>query len=138
LAIAPDKSEWHQKQVGLLRYLISAEGVGRSENKIDTILKCEIPESIKDIESFLGFANFYRCFIDGFSKISDSQTELTKKTNEKFGWKANLRNQIALDTLTKHCANAPILRHFEPVRPMVIETDASDFAIDAVFSQVIA
>jgi hypothetical protein len=134
LAIAPDKSEWHQKQDGLLRYLISAEGVGRSENKIDTILKWEIPESIKDIESFLGFANLYRRFIEGFSKICYSQTELTKKTSEKFGWKVNLRNQIALDTLTKHFANGPILRHFEPIRPMVIETDASDFAIDAEFS----
>ena len=108
-----------------------------SEDKIDTILKWEIPESVKDVQSFLGFANFYRRFIEGFSKICYPLTELTKKTNEKFDWKANLRNQIAFDTLKKHFTEAPILRHFEPVWPMVIETDASDFAIGAVLSQVI-
>jgi hypothetical protein len=108
-----------------------------SEDKIDTILKWEIPESVKDVQSFLGFANFYRRFIEGFSKICYPLTELTKKTNEKFDWKANPRNQIAFDTLKKHFTEAPILRHFEPVWPVVIETDASDFAIGAVLSQVI-
>jgi hypothetical protein len=137
LAIAPDKCEWHQKQVEFLGYIISGEGVSMSEDKIDTILKWEIPESVKDVQSFLGFANFYRRFIEGFSKICYPLTELTKKTNEKFDWKANPRNQIAFDMLKKYFTEAPILRHFEPVWPVVIETDASDFAIGAVLSQVI-
>ena len=59
LAIAPDKCEWHQKQVEFLGYLISGEGVSISEDKIDTILKWEIPESVKDVQSFLRFAYFY-------------------------------------------------------------------------------
>jgi hypothetical protein len=62
--------------------------------------------------------------------------ELTKKTNEKFDWKANPQNQIAFDTLKKHFTEAPILQHFEPVWPVVIGTDACYFAIGAVLSQV--
>jgi hypothetical protein len=137
LAIAPDKCEWHQKQVEFLGYLISGKGVSMSEDKIDTILKWDIPESVKDVQSFLGFANFYRHFIKGFSKIWYPLTELTKKTNEKFDWKANPRNQIAFNTLKKYFPKAPILQHFEPVWAVVIETDANDFAIGAVLSQVI-
>jgi hypothetical protein len=69
LAIAPDKCEWHQQHVEFLGYLISEEGVSMSEDKIDTILKYEIRESFKDVQSFLGFAHFYRHFIERFSKI---------------------------------------------------------------------
>jgi hypothetical protein len=63
--------------------------------------------------------------------------ELTKKTNEILEWNANPRNQIAFDTPKKYFTEAPILQHFEPVWPVVIETDASDFAIGIVLSQVI-
>jgi hypothetical protein len=75
LAIGPDKCEWHQKQVEFLGYLISGEGVSMSEDKIDTIPKWQIPESVKDDQSFLGFANFYWRFIQGFSKICYSLTQ---------------------------------------------------------------
>jgi hypothetical protein len=72
-----------------------------SEDKIDTILKWEIPESVKDVQSFLGFANIYQCFIEGFSKICYLLTELTRRTNEKFDWKSNPRNVIAFHMLKK-------------------------------------
>ena len=58
LAIAPDKCEWHQKQVEFLGYVILGEGVSMSEDKIDTILKWEILDSVKDVQCFLRFANF--------------------------------------------------------------------------------
>jgi hypothetical protein len=53
-----------------------------SEDKIDAILNWDIPESVKDVQSFLGFASFYRQFIEGFSMIYYPLTGLTKKTNE--------------------------------------------------------
>jgi hypothetical protein len=64
-------------------------------------------------------------------------TELTKKMKEKFDWKANPQNQIAFDTPKKYFTVASILRHFGPVWPVVIETDASDFTFGTVLSQVI-
>jgi hypothetical protein len=57
--------------------------------------------------------------------------------NKKFDWKANLQNQIAFNTQKKHFTKAPILRHFEPVWHVVIETHAGDLAICTVLSQVI-
>jgi hypothetical protein len=62
--------------------------------------------------------------------------ELNKKTNKKIDWKANPRNQLAFGTLKKYCMEPPILRRFERVWPVVIETDTSNFAIGVVLSKV--
>jgi hypothetical protein len=59
LDIPPNQCEWNQKQVEFLGYLISGEGVSMSENKIETIPKWEIPESVKDVQSCFRFANIY-------------------------------------------------------------------------------
>jgi hypothetical protein len=87
LAIALDQCKWHQKQVEFLGYIISGEGVSISEDKIDTILNWEILESVLNVQSFFGFANFYQRFITGFSKTCHPFTELTKNMNAKFNWK---------------------------------------------------
>jgi len=108
-----------------------------SENKIDTILKWEIPGSIKHVQSFLAFANFYRRFIQGFPMICYLLTELTEKIKEMFDWKANPQNEIAFGTLKKYFTEASILRQIRTVWPVVIETDARDVTFGTVLSQVI-
>ena len=109
LAIAPDKYELHQKQVGLLGYLIIGKGVSMSEDTIDTILQWVISESVKKVQSFLGFVNFYQYFIERFSNMRHILILLTQKTNESFDWKQNPWHQIASDTLKKHFTEVPIL-----------------------------
>jgi hypothetical protein len=72
--------------------------------------------------------------MEGFSMICYPLMELTKRTIEKLNWKANPWNQIAFDMLKKYFTEAPIVWHFKPIWPIVIETDTSDFAIRAVRS----
>jgi hypothetical protein len=62
---------------------------------------------------------------------------VNKKTNTNFEWKANPQHQIAFDMLKKYRTEALILQDCEPVWPVVIETDTSNFAIGAVLSPVI-
>ena len=50
-----------------------------TEAKVEELKKWPLPESIVDVQSFMGFANFYRRFIEGFSKIVKPLTDLTKK-----------------------------------------------------------
>jgi hypothetical protein len=106
------------------------------EDIIDTILKWEIPVSVKDDESFVGIANSYRLLIEGFFTICYPFPELTKNTIDNIDSKANPRTQVAFDMQKKYLTEVPILYHFESVWPIAIETEQSDFAFGAVLSQL--
>ena len=70
LTIAPDNCEWHRSRVNFLGYIISPEGVEMDQEKIRTVVKLEAPDSVERVQSFLGFANFYRRIIEGYSKLT--------------------------------------------------------------------
>src|ERR1700712_2354959 len=132
LAIEPEKCDWHVSRVDYLGYVISEDGIEMSDEKVQSVRDWEAPKSVKDIQSFLGFANFYRRFIEGYSKLTRPLTDLTKKS-EKFVWSDEC--QRVFQELKDRFTSAPILRHFDPVLPTIVECDASDFAIGAVLSQ---
>jgi hypothetical protein len=103
--------------------------------KVKSIKDWAEPRSVKNVQQFLGFANFYRRFNDGFSKVARPLTELTKQeAKKKFTWSEGAGS--AFTTLKRLFTQAPILVHFHPEKPTVVETDASDFALSAVLSQV--
>ena len=85
-----------------------------------------------DVRSFLGFANFYRRFIHGFFSTVKHLTELTKK-DLRFHWDND--QQLAFEELKQRFSSAPILAHFDFVRDVIIETDASDYVSAGVLSQ---
>jgi len=103
-----------------------------SKDKVQAVLDWKVPKSLTEVQSFLGFANFYRRFIHDYSKVAQPLTELTKKT-EKWEW--NYKAERAFEELKQRFTSAPILSHFDAQKPVIIETDASDFAIGAVLSQ---
>jgi len=65
LAVAPEKCEWHTSKVEFLGYIISADGVSMAEDNVQTLLEWAPPMNVTAVQSFLGFANFYRRFIGG-------------------------------------------------------------------------
>src|SRR5436853_7701508 len=79
LALSPEKCEWHRSRVNFLGYIISEDRVEMDQEKIKTVQKWQEPTTVKDVQSFLGFVNFYCCFILGCSKITRPLTDLTKK-----------------------------------------------------------
>jgi hypothetical protein len=70
LAVAAHKSFFHVQEVEFLGYIINANGVEMSTRKVEAVLSREIPKNLKDIQRFLGFANFYRRFIKNFSGVA--------------------------------------------------------------------
>ena len=67
-------------------YLVSSSSIGMDRAKVSVVLDWPIPKSIKEIQSFLGFANFYRKFIKSYSMLTTPLTNLTRKTKHKFTW----------------------------------------------------
>ena len=99
--------------------------------KIKTIQDWPEPRKVRDIQSFLGFANFYRRFIYNYSDIIIPLTHLTRKHAK---WNFNEDCRKAFDTLKEAFTTAPVLVHWEPDCQLTVETDASDYALAAILS----
>ena len=72
------KCHFHQDEVRFLGYVVSAEGVRMEDERIEVVRTWPEPQSVRDIQVFIGFANFYRRFIQGFSRIAAPLTSLLK------------------------------------------------------------
>jgi hypothetical protein len=128
----PEKCSFHQDEVEYLGYIVSPAGVKMDPKKVSAVLDWPEPSSVHDLQVFLGFANFYRRFVQGYSHIIAPLTRLLKK-GHSFIFDDSARQ--AFGQLKTAFTTAPILAHFQPDRPSTVETDASDFAIAAVLSQ---
>ena len=82
LAVSPKKCMWKKPKVEFLRYTIGRDGIEMSTDKVDAVLSWKTLNSLKEVQAFLGFANFYRRFIRDYSKVACPLTELTKKTEQ--------------------------------------------------------
>ena len=126
-----EKCEFHTTSVEFLGFLITPKGISMDLKKVQTILDWPIPTNLSELRSLLGFCNFYRRFIKNYSSIVTPLTQLTKK-DAPFTWAK--KQQQAVDTLKKAFTSADLLRHFDPDKQLVLETDASDYAIAGILS----
>ena len=100
------------------------EGLTMADDKVKCIQDWPEPHKVCDIQSFLGFANFYQRFVDRYSAITVPLTRLTRKG---LPWNFTQECQDAFNKLKLTFTSAPILF-------LVVETDASDYALAAILS----
>ncbi|XP_022975335.1 uncharacterized protein LOC111474513 [Cucurbita maxima] len=108
------------------------EKIGRDSDKIKAIQEWKIPTSVSDVQSFLGLANYYRRFVEGFSRRAAPLTELLKKDHP---WSWSNKCQMTFEDLKATMTRDPVLRLVDVTKPFEIETDASDFALGGVLIQ---
>jgi len=132
LYAAPPKCEFHKDSVEYLGFILSTDGLKMAEDKVKTILDWPEPRKIKDVQSFLGFCNFYRRFIYGYSDIVIPLTRLTRKN---FPWNFDEKCRTAFEMLKQQFTQAPVLTKWVPDSEMILETDASDYALAAIISR---
>ncbi|KAJ1598918.1 hypothetical protein NDA14_005520 [Ustilago hordei] len=121
--------------VEFLGYIIKPTGVEMDPEKVQTVKEWPMPESIHDIQRFLGFANFYRRFITHFAQIAKPLTSLVKPTEHFKKFELPEEARQAFHKLIQAFTTAGVLRHFNYHLPTRLETDASDFAIAGVLKQ---
>ncbi|CEP15198.1 hypothetical protein, partial, partial [Parasitella parasitica] len=125
--------EFDVTKVQFLGFVISPQGISMDPEKVKSIAEWPAPKSVHDVQVFLGLANFYRRFIKNYSKVCTPLTALLKK-DVPFKW--TTATEATFNELKKHITSDPILQHYNPDLPCIIETDASDFALGAVCSQL--
>ncbi len=116
-----------------LGYVVSPEGVAMDDHKVQAVLNWPKPMTIKELQRFLCFANFYKCFIRDFSFIAAPLTSMTKRGEVAYSGHQQLTQQSG--HLKERFSTAPILHHPDPEREFVVEIDASSTGVGAVLSQ---
>ena len=131
LYACPDKCHFSKDTIEYLGFILSKEGLKMDPSKVQTIQDWPEPHKVKDIQSFLGFAKFYCCFISDYSDIVIPLTWLTcKGILHNF----TVPTQKTFQALKSAFISAPVLTHWVPNKPIIIETDASDYALGAILS----
>jgi len=131
LYLKPEKCEFDQSEVEYLGVIVGNGKIRMDPVKIQGISEWPTPKCKCDLQSFLGFCNFYRRFIHHFAQIAHPLHYLTG--NIPFNWTSKC--QTTFDQLKTLITSAPILtmaNHYDKFR---LETDASEYAIGAILSQ---
>ncbi|KAK3516402.1 hypothetical protein QTP70_010488 [Hemibagrus guttatus] len=133
LFLKAEKCTFHQPSVQFLGYNIDRSGIRMDERKVTAVKDWPIPTSVKELQRFLGFANFCRQFIQGFSSITSLLTSLLRNKPKSLSWTPAATQ--AFDTLKTAFTTAPLLAHPDPDLPFVVAVDASTTGVGAVLSQ---
>lgn len=100
--------------------------------KVKAVIEWKEPRKVKELQAFLGFANFYRRFVNNFSTIAKPLTNLTGKG---VPWAWGTTEKAAFKGLKRELSKEPVLIHPNPSKPYILETDASRVAMGAILSQ---
>ncbi|KAJ8044512.1 hypothetical protein HOLleu_07281 [Holothuria leucospilota] len=156
LKLNPDKCSFLKSSVKCLGHVISAEGVQTDPDKVAAVRTWPHPQNVEELKKFLGFAGYYRRFIQDYSKIAKPLNDLSvlyepvrKKRprtrrgdpgrrpppNTPFGENWNAKCQAAFDTLLEKLSTAPTLHFANFEEPFVLHTDASTSGLGAALYQ---
>ena len=79
LFVKPEKCVWKVKEVGFLGVIIGEDRVRIEKEKVQGVIEWPVPRSVKDMQKFLGLANYYRWFVKDFSRIAKPLHKMTRK-----------------------------------------------------------
>ena len=116
----------------VLGHYISSQGIKVDPPKIQIIVNLPIPKTQKEVRSFLGYARYYRRFIEHFSKIALPLFKLLAK-DTPFNWNENC--QKSFEILKEKLSTTPVLKGPNWTLPFHIFSDASDTAVGASLGQ---
>ena len=134
LRLGLEKCCFVRKKIDYLGHVLSAEGISPNPEKVRVIKEMKTPTTVRQIRSFLGTISYYRSYINHFSKIARPLTQLTKK-NARFHWSTEANDSF--EYLKDQLCKAPILAYPVIGQPYSLYTDASDYAVGGVLTQLI-
>ena len=153
LKIKPKKCQFFDTSILFLGHILSAKGISVNPEKVEKVRTWPVPKNIKEVQSFLGLASYYRRFIDKFAEKARCLHELVGPTSNKhrkarakkeattvtqtepriFEWMT--KHQEAFDALKEALSTAPVLGYPDFSREFILEIDASLNGLGAILSQ---
>ena len=131
LFVKPEKCVWKVREVGFLGVIIGEDRVRMEKEKVQEVIEWLVPRSTKDVQKFLGLANYYRQFVKDFAKIAKPLHEMIRK---KTKWSWGKRQQKAFEELKERFTMEPVLVTPNLNKEIRVEVDVSDFTTGGVLS----
>lgn len=128
------KCEFEVTRTTFLGFVISDKGIQVDPVKTAIIRDWKPPSTKREVQSFLGFCNFYRRFIQAYGRVSRPLNQLTGK-DVSLKFELDERQLDAFKRLKALLMSAPTLLYFQYDRETRLETDCSDLAAAGVLSQ---
>ncbi len=132
LQIDINKCKFHVQKTIFLELLISIEELKMNSQKMQAVVDWSTLNNLTQMQFFIDFCNFYRCFIKNFSKIVHSIIQLTQK-EIIFEW--NEVCQIIFDHMKRCMIETSILRHFDQTCEIILEIDSFNYVNDEILFQ---
>lgn len=126
-----EKCTFDAPEVEFLGLIVGNGQIRMDPKKVAAITEWPVPKTVKEVQSFNGFCNFYRRFVKDYSKIVRPLTQLTGKAE----WTWGPEQENAFNTLKNVISTEPVLALPQDNCPFRVEADSSNFAIGAVLSQ---
>lgn len=126
------KCAFRVNRLQFLSHIIIAKGTSLDPEKIAAIEAWPMPQSVKEVRSFLGLLGFYRRFISKYAQLIAPLTELLKK-GETFSWGEG--EDAAFQALRKALISASVMAYPYFEKPFQIDIDACEIGVGAVLSQ---
>ena len=117
----------------MLGLIIGPDGIKMDPKKVEAIITWPIPTKVKKVQSFLGLANFYRHFVDNFSKVAKPLHKLSHKDME---WKWMDKCQDAFVKLKNIFISQPVLSMVDTMKQLRIESNVSEYTTGVVLSML--
>jgi len=113
ICINIDKCLFHIPEVEFVGFQVRKQGIQMSQNKVEDIEKWAAPRNFKEVQEFIGFTNFYRRFIQGFSSLT---LPIQVLTHNGVMWNWSEKGGKVFVELKRTFTTAPILCHYRPER----------------------
>jgi hypothetical protein len=125
----PKKCDFTKEEISFLGHWVSTNGLKVDPEKVRAVADWKVPRDVHGVRSFLGLANYFRRYLQGYSKMFVSLTDLSRK-DMRFIWTSEC--QEAFEKVKHALTNAPVLAPPELRKPFEVVSDASGVGLGAV------
>jgi hypothetical protein len=126
MCVEIDKCIFDAKEVPCLGFMVSRSGLRMNPDKAKAIVQWPRPTNVKEVQQLLRLRNFYHRFVPGYAAIVAPITDLLGGKTKDINWADAQEAAFHKITILFTSGKTPILRHHNPNRPALVETDAPD------------
>lgn len=134
LQLNEEKCRYRQPKLPFLGHIVSADGLQPDPGRIQAVADAPAPSDASTLRSFLGLLSWYSKFLPNHATVVEPMRACLRSTDSAFQWTTEA--QVSFETVKKMLVNSQALALFDPTLHTIVSTDASDYGLGGVLSQV--